>query len=83
MKPTQHRARFTTSAKAQEEKREDREERLGRNFNERIRRVDGLRPPANVKPARDAWDDPKHAIEPVAAPLTEHQKRQTKRGRKK
>ena len=74
--------RFTTSAKKAEAEREDREERLGKNFHQRIRTVEGTRPPTNVRPAKDPWEEAEKRKKTPATSVTDKQQKQKRRRKK-
>ena len=71
------RSHFTTSASANEDKREERKERLGPNFHQRVRTVEGTRPPTNVRPAKDPWEEDRKKQSQQAPTLTPSQIRMT------
>ena len=52
MTAEQFRPSFTTSQEAQEDKREERNERLGKNFHERVTVKHGTQKPTNVPKKR-------------------------------
>ena len=92
MTAEQFRPTFTTSAKAGEERLEEREETLGKNFHQRVHTVEGTVPPdpRRVKPskvflARPVEPGPSHM---APEPLKPHQeqlltKRQRQQNRRK
>ena len=54
MTAEQFRPHFTTSQEAADERKEEREETLGKNFHQRVHTVEGTTPanPARVKPSK-------------------------------
>ena len=72
MTAEQFRPKFTTSAKAAEERLERAEEEQGKNFHQRVRTVEGTQKPSRTRPV-----DISRRVTPAPEqkPLTDRQKR--------